>query len=54
MPWMLDMTFRKDESWIRKGRGPLAFNIMRKIAMSLFKQYKTKSASIAVKKRWQR
>ncbi len=51
MHWMLDMTFREDESRIRKGRGPLAFNIMRKIAMGLFKQDKTKSASIAAKKK---
>ncbi len=52
MHWMLDMTFREDESRIRKGRGPLAFNVMRKIAMGLFKQDNTKSASIAAKKRW--
>ncbi|EDQ00774.1 hypothetical protein KT99_07933 [Shewanella benthica KT99] len=32
MHWVLDMTFREDESRIRKGRGPLAFNVMRKIA----------------------
>ncbi|WP_019615715.1 ISAs1 family transposase, partial [Psychromonas ossibalaenae] len=51
MHWMLDMTFREDESRIRKGRGPLAFNVMRKIAMGLFKQDKTKSASIAAKKK---
>lgn len=51
MHWMLDMTFREDESRIRKGRGPLAFNVMRKIAMGLFKQDKSKSASIAAKKK---
>jgi predicted transposase YbfD/YdcC len=49
---MLDMTFREDESLIRKGRGPLAFNMMRKIAMTFFKQDQTKCASIAAKKRW--
>jgi len=26
------MTFREDESRIRKGKGPLAFNVMRKMA----------------------
>lgn len=51
MPWVLDMTFREDESRIRKKQGPLVFNIMRKIAMAMFKQYTTKSASIARKKK---
>ncbi len=51
MHWMLDMTFREDESRIRKGRGALAFNVMRKMAMGLFKQDKTKPASIAAKKK---
>lgn len=51
MHCMLDMTFREDESRIRKGRGPLAFNVMRKIAMGLFKQDKSKSVSIAAKKK---
>ncbi len=51
MHWVLDMTFREDESRIRKKRGPLVFNILRKIAMSLFKKDETKSASIARKKK---
>ena len=51
MHWMLDMTFREDESRICKGRGALVFNVMRKIALNLFKQDKTKSASIARKKK---
>jgi len=51
MHWVLDMTFREDESRIRKKRGPLAFNVMRKIAMALFKQDDTKSASMARKKK---
>ena len=51
MHWMLDMTFREDESRIRKGNGALAFNVMRKIALNLFKQDETKSASIARKKK---
>lgn len=49
--WMLDMTFREDESRIRKAQGPLVFNIMRKIALALFKQDETKSASMARKKK---
>lgn len=51
MHWVLDMTFREDESRIRKKQGPLAFNIMRKIAMALFKQDTSKSASMARKKK---
>lgn len=51
MHWVLDMTFREDESRIRKGRGPLAFNVMRKMAMAFFKQDKSKSASMAAKKK---
>ena len=51
MHWVLDMTFREDESRIRKAQGPLVFNIMRKIAMALFKQDKSKRASMAAKKK---
>lgn len=51
MHWVLDMTFREDESRIRKKQGPLVFNVMRKIAMTLFKQDNTKTASIARKKK---
>ncbi|WP_420038545.1 hypothetical protein [Shewanella benthica] len=39
------------ETRIRKGRGPLAFNVMRKIAMTVFKQDQTKRASIVAKKK---
>jgi predicted transposase YbfD/YdcC len=53
MHWVLDMTFREDESRIRKAQGPLVFNIMRKIAMALFKQDNTKRASMATKRKWQ-
>ncbi|WP_033015316.1 ISAs1 family transposase [Pseudoalteromonas sp. BSi20495] len=51
MHWVLDMTFREDESRIRKKQGPLVFNVMRKIAMALFKQDTTKSVSMARKKK---
>ena len=44
MHWVLDMTFGEDESRIRKGQGLLIFNVMRKMAMALFKQDKSKSA----------
>lgn len=51
MHWMLDVTFREDESRIRKQQGPLVFNIMRKIAMALFKQDETKVASLKRKRK---
>ena len=51
MHWTLDMTFREDESRIRKGNGALAFNVMRKIALNLFKQDKTRKTSIARKRK---
>ena len=51
MHWTLDMTFREDESRIRKGNGALAFNVMRKIALNLFKQDKTRKTNIARKRK---
>ena len=51
MHWMLDMTFREDESRIRKGNGALAFNVLRKIALNLFKRDDTVKASMARKKK---
>ena len=40
MHWMLDMTFREDESRIRSKQGPLVFNIMRKIALHYLRKIK--------------
>lgn len=54
MHWVLDMTFREDESRIRRGNGALAFNVMRKIAMALFKQDESKKASMKAKKKMAR
>ena len=51
MHWVLDMTFREDESRIRKGHGALVFNVMRKIAMALFKRDETKTASMKAKRK---
>jgi hypothetical protein len=51
MHLVLDMTFREDESRIRKAQGPPIFKVMRKIAMALFKQDNTKRASIEAKKK---
>ena len=51
MLWVVDMTFREDESRIRKEQGPLIFNILRKISMALFKRDETKKARLARKKK---
>ena len=51
MHWMLDVTFREDESRIRRGTGALAFNVLRKIALSLFKQDTSKNISMVRKKK---
>ncbi|PTP38927.1 hypothetical protein CWO07_03465 [Vibrio splendidus] len=51
MHWMLDIIFREDECRIREGNGALAFNVLRKIALSLFKFDMTKKISIARKKK---
>ncbi|MGL4735670.1 MAG: ISAs1 family transposase [Enterovibrio sp.] len=51
MHWLLDMTFREDESRIRRENGALAFNVMRKIAMAMFKQDETKKASMKAKRK---
>lgn len=51
MHWMLDMTFREDESRIRRGSGALAFNVLRKIALNLFKQDTSKNISMVRKKK---
>lgn len=51
MHWMLDVTFREDESRIRRGTGALAFNVLRKIALSLFKQDTSKNISMVRKRK---
>ncbi len=51
MHWTLDMTFREDESRIRTGTGPMLFNVLRKIAMNLYRQDKTEKASLKQKRK---
>ena len=51
MHWILDMTFREDESRIRKKRGPLVFNVIRKFTMTMLKKDESKKASINRKRR---
>jgi predicted transposase YbfD/YdcC len=36
--WVLDVTFREDDSRIRTGYAPENFNLMRQVALNLFKQ----------------
>lgn len=48
---MLGMTFREDESRIRKGNGPIAFNVLRELPLNLFKQDESVKASVARKKK---
>jgi len=45
------MTFREDESRIRKKQGSLAFNMVRKISMASLKYDDTKQVSMAQKTR---
>lgn len=44
------MTFREDEPRICKASGALAFNVLRKIALSLFKQDTSKNIKMMRKK----
>ena len=40
--WRLDVTFREDESRIRRGNGPHNIGVIRHVAMNLLKREKTK------------
>lgn len=51
MHWTLDMTFREDESRIRKDNGPLAFNVMRKMSLCMLKNDDSSKKSIARNRR---
>ena len=42
--WVLDMTFREDESRIRKGHSAENFNVLRHIALNLLKKEKSKGS----------
>ncbi len=45
------MTLREDEPGVNKAKGLLVLNVMRKIAMALFKQDETKKVSMAAKRK---
>jgi len=49
--WVLDVTFREDESRIRRGNGAEVMNALRKITLNLIKQNKTKQASMKRKRK---
>lgn len=48
--WTLDMTFREDESRIRKGQAPENFAIMRHIALNILKRDNSVEASVKRKR----
>jgi predicted transposase YbfD/YdcC len=49
--WTLDMTFREDESRIRKDHGPENFATLRRAALGLIKQDKSKGSVKKKRKR---
>lgn len=48
--WVLDVTFREDDSRIRKGNAPENFAVLRHIALNLIKKEKTLKKSIKSKR----
>ena len=48
--WVLDVTFREDESRIRKGHGPENFAILRHIALNLLREETSFKGSIKTKR----
>ncbi len=49
--WVLDVAFREDESRIRTDHGPENFGLLRKIALNLLKQEKTRKMGIAASRK---
>ena len=48
--WRLDITFREDESRIRKGHGAENFAILRHIALNLLKKEETAEVGVKTKR----
>ena len=49
--WVLDVTFREDESRIRKDHGPANFALLRRIAINVIKQDTSKGSIRKKRKR---
>ncbi len=49
--WVLDVTFREDESRIRRGNGPEVMSSMRRLTLNLLKQNTTSKASMRRKRK---
>ena len=49
--WVLDVTFREDDSRIRKGNGAENFAVLRHIALNLLKQEKSTKLSLRAKRK---
>ena len=49
--WILDITFREDDSRVRKGNGAQNFAVLRHIALNLLRQENTRKISIRAKRR---
>jgi len=48
--WILDVSFREDESRLRKGDGAENFSVIRRIALNLLKKEKTEKTGIETKR----
>jgi len=49
--WVLDITFREDDSRVRKGNGPENFAVLRHIALNLLRQETSRKLSIRAKRK---
>ena len=49
--WVLDITFREDDSRVRKGNGPENFAVLRHIALNLLRQETSHKLSIRAKRK---
>ncbi len=49
--WVLDVSFREDESRLREGHGPENLALLRRLAVALLQKEKTKKVGIAAKRK---